>query len=274
MKQDLITDLETFRDCLWALKKDLVSSHSDSVSKKSLREAADQIATMWVEVLRSPLEHRFNLDKKLIQQTAAEMKHLHVLSRPNNLKASYLKLISRVLRKFDDRFILPIKQTSTHIEKVLDLTKIIPTLADPVESDYLEEAIACAAAGHMRAAIVMGWCCAIDRMQRKIMSVGLSRFNDASKELRNRTSGKFKRWNKEFSISSLSELQTVFDADLIVVLEGMDLLDGNQAQRLETCYQYRNHSGHPGEAPIGEPHVVAFFTDINEIILQNPKFAV
>lgn len=274
MKQDLITNLETFRDSLRALKKGLLSSQSDRVNKKSLRDDADRIATMWVEELRSPLEHRFKLDTEAIHQTAAEMKHLHVLSRPNNLKTSYLKVISRVLRRFDDRFILPIKQTPTHIEKVLDLTKIIPTLVDPVESDYLEEAIACAAAGHNRAAIVMGWCCAIDRMQRKIMSVGFSGFNNASKKLTNRTSGKFKRWKKKFSISSLSELQTVFDTDLIVVLEGMNLLDGNQAQRLETCYQYRNHSGHPGEAPIGEPHVVAFFTDINEIILQNPKFAV
>lgn len=73
----------------------------------------------------------------------------------------------------------------------------------------------------------------------------------------------------------MSELQTVFDNDLITVCEGMGLLDGNQADRLsEVDFQYRNHSAHPGEAPIEDAHLVAFFTDINAMILTNPKFEV
>ena len=43
-------------------------------------------------------------------------------------------------------------------------------------------------------------------------------------------------------MGSISELQTVFDTDLLVVLEGMGLLDSNQSERLRTCFQYRNHS--------------------------------
>jgi len=109
-------------------------------------------------------------------------------------------------------------------------------------------------------------------MQRKVLGLGLSAFNAASAKLTAQASGKFKRWNKEFTLTSLGELQTVFDTELVVVLEGMGLLDGNQAQRLETCFQYRNHSAHPGQAPIEDPHVVAFFSDINAIILQNPNF--
>ena len=274
MKQDILNSLENFRKLLRDIRKELNAHPSQRVSKKSIREAADYIATMWVEELRSPLEHKFRLDKEVIYETATAMKHLHVLSRPNNLKSSYLKIINKVLKKFDDKFLLPIKQTSFAIEKVLDLTKIIPTLLYPEESQYLQEAIDCAAAGYRRAAIVMGWCCAIDRIQRKIMSIGFSKFNAASVKLKNQNTGKFKRWNKEFNISALSELQTVFDPDLIIIIEGMGLIDGNQAQRLETCFQYRNHSAHPGEAPIDDPHVITFFTDINGIILQNPKFAI
>jgi len=66
----------------------------------------------------------------------------------------------------------------------------------------------------------------------------------------------------------------VFDTDLLVVLEGMGLLDGNQAERLRTCFQYRNHSAHPGEAPIDDPHLIAFFSDIAAIVLQNQQFAI
>ena len=48
--------------------------------------------------------------------------------------------------------------------------------------------------------------------------------------------------------------------------------DGNQAERLRTCFQWRNNSAHPGHAPIAEVHLNAFFSDIVEIVLANPTF--
>ena len=177
------------------------------------------------------------------------------------------------MTKFDDKFVLPIKQTSLTIESIFDLQKIIPTLSSPIESDYLQEAVNCANAGYTRAAIVLGWCAAIDKIQKKIMNIGLDKFNKTSQELKAQTTGRFKNWNKGVSANKFSELQAIFDTDLIIVLEGMELLDGNRADRLRVCFQYRNQSAHPGDAPIEEPHLVAFFTDINSIILQSPNFS-
>jgi hypothetical protein len=199
---------------------------------------------------------------------------LHVLRRPSNLKTSYIATIDGVLKKFDDRFLLPIKQMSREVSTVLDLMKLVPTISNSAESEYMREAIDCANAGYRKAAVVLGWCAAVDRMQRKILAMGLQTFNDASTTLKNKTTGKFGKWNKEFKVTTMAELQTVFDTDLLTVLEGLDLLDGNQAERLRTCFQYRNHSAHPGEAPVDEPHLVAFFTDVASVILQNPKFAI
>jgi len=104
------------------------------------------------------------------------------------------------------------------------------------------------------------------------MNIGLDKFNKTSQELKQAT-GKFKNWNKGVQANNLSELQTIFDTDLIAMLEGMELLDGNRADRLRVCFQYRNQSAHPGDALIEEPHLVAFFTDINSIVLQNPNFS-
>ena len=144
------------------------------------------------------------------------MKQLYVLSRPNNRKSSHLKTINVSLRKFDDRFILPLKQRTFEIESVLDLRNLVPNLPNPEESDYLKEAIECAESGFRRAAIVMGWCATIDKIQKQILKIGLDKFNNASSEIKNRKSGKFKNWNKEFSIATLGELQAIFRAYPVV----------------------------------------------------------
>jgi hypothetical protein len=273
MKDEMLSKLEGFRADLQKLRRDVSAIPGDRVSRVRVRAAADAIATKWVEDLRSPLEHRFKLNGDDIQATSEQMKRLHVLSRPNNWKESYLEVVNAVLNRFDDKFILPIKQTAFEVETVLDLEKLIPGL-NPEESDYLREAIDCAAHGFRRAAVVMGWCAAIDRIQKKIVAIGFAQFNNTSKSLKAQGTGKFKNWNKEFFITTLSELQGVFDTDLIVILEGMSLIDGNQADRLRTCFQYRNHSAHPGGAPIEDVHLVAFFTDISQIILRNRNFTV
>jgi len=273
LKDEILSKLHQFKSDLLKLRKDINALKSDRVSRKPLRQFADEIATYWVEELRSPLEHKLKLPSNVIQATSEQIKRLHVLSRPNNLKSSYLETIGIVLIKFDDKFILPIKQTSLNIESTFDLQKIIPTLSDPNESDYLKEAIDCANAGYTRAAIVLGWCAAIDKIHKKILGIGFDKFNEASLDAKARTTGTFRSWNKGVQATNLSELQSIFDKDLIVVLEAMELLNGNQADRLRVCFQYRNQSAHPGDAPIEEPHLVAFFIDINSIILQNPNFS-
>ena len=274
MKQDFLQALSHFKENLRSLRSELKALDTEKVSRKALRDASDHIASDWVEKIRSPLEHRFKIDKAVIENTATQMKQLHILSRPNNQKSSYLKCINSVLEHFDDKFILPIKQMSSEPESLLDLETLVPSLTDADESSYLKEAIACAQAGHFRAAIVMGWCAAIDKIQRKVMQLGFHNFNATSLAVKNQTSGKYKRWNKEFNITTQAELQAVFDTDLIIVVENMGLIDGNESERLETCFQYRNHSAHPGQAPIEPAHVVSFFTDVTKIVLANQKFAV
>lgn len=271
MKQEALNKLEEFKRELQSLRREVKGIPGATVNKASIRNHADAIATMWVEDLRSQLEHKFQLPPGVIEEMAEHMKRLHVLSRPSNRTSSYLNVIGKALDDFDDKFILPIKQSATTVESIFDLQKLVPGLATAEESDYLTEAVRCAELGHRRAAIVMGWCAAIDRLQKAVLQIGLSKFNAASAKIKNQTTGRYKNWNKQFSLASLRDLQEVFDNDLITVLEGMELFDGNQVDRLRTCFQYRNHSAHPGQAPIGDANVVAFFTDINAMIFQNPK---
>lgn len=275
MKAEILGKLAEFEGQLRKLRRDVARLSGDRVSKRDLRLAAESIATEWVEELRSVLEHKFKLSVEVIRDTSSQMKRLYVLSRPNNRKTSYLEVLDEILAHFKDKFILPIQQTELVVESVFDLQKLVVGLTNAEESEYLSEAIACANAMHKRAAIVLGWCAVIDRIQRRVIGLGLDKFSAKSAELKAQTSGRFKWFNKEFKVTTLNELQQVFDSDLITVCEGLGLLDSNQADRLiRVDFQYRNHSAHPGEAPIEDAHLVAFFVDVTGIVFNNPKFAV
>ena len=182
-----------------------------------------------------------------------------------------LKSLSRTTIRAWLTDVLPSESNTTSLSKSLSL--LAAKVINPAERGFIEEAIICIDHSASRAAIVLGWCAAIHRLRRKVESLGFPAFNAASTKLKNQTTGKYKRYTKEFSVSSFGEFQTtVFDTDLIIVLEGMGLIDGTQSQRLENCFEYRCHSAHPGDAPIEAPHLAAFFSDIVGIILANPTF--
>jgi hypothetical protein len=274
MKAATLEKLREFESEIRLLRKNVNALTTERVSKRGIQDRANALATRCVEELRSPLEHKFKIDDQVIQETSSCMKRLQVLARPNNRKASYLEVLDLILLRFKDKFILPIQQTGTAVESVFDLQRLVDGLTNADESDYLKEAIECANATHKRAAIVLGWCAAIDRIQKCVIGVGLNKFSTVSTQLKNQTTGRFKWFNKEFKVTTLNELQQVFDTDLITVCEGMGLLDSNQADRLiRVDFQYRNHSAHPGEAPIEDAHLVAFFVDVTGIVLNNPRFA-
>jgi hypothetical protein len=274
VKAEILERLKNFEEDLRDLRKEVKKITTTTVNSLGPRGRAEALATQWVEELRSPLEYKFKINSTTIDQTSEQMKRLHVLSRPNNLKSSYLKVLDSVLEKFKDKFVLPIQQTSFTVESVFDLQKLVLGLSDADESEYLKEAIDCADSNFKKAAVVMGWCAAIDRIQKKIQIIGFATFNNTSTNMKQQISGRHKHFTKEFKVTTLGELQSIFDSDLIRVCEGMQLLDSNETDRLITVdFQYRNHSAHPGNAPVEDPHLVAFFTDITNIILTNPKFA-
>lgn len=274
MKGEVLKLLSEVEARLRTLRAAVQAIPSPRVSRRSIRKEAADIADIWVEKLRSPLEYRFHLPKETVEEFAQAFKRLHVLSRPNNLKTSYIETLKSMLRGFKDRLVLPVQQFSEPTDQVFDLLNLVKGLPDPQESDYLREAVECAARGYRRASVVMGWCAAMDRIQRKIQQIGFDKFNHASSTMKAQTSGRFRIWNKGFKVASLSELQEVFDMDVIWVLEGLELLDSNQGDRLRNvCYLYRNQSAHPGQAEIEDAHLVAFFTDLNSMILSNPSFA-
>ena len=148
------------------------------------------------------------------------------------------------------------------------------TLPNPQEDEYLKEAISCAQRGFFRAAVVMGWCAAIDRIHRRIEDIGLTKFIVISVQMASQKKGRFKRFNNPQNLNSLSELREVFDTVVLWIIEGMGMIESNQHTRLKSCFDMRCQCAHPGEAPVTEYNLMSFFSDINVIVFQSPMFKI
>lgn len=104
------------------------------------------------------------------------------------------------------------------------------------------------------------------RMHKVVEKTGFAVFAQKTEEMRAKTTGRHSRFKKSLPVHSMSELQTVFDNDLLWVLEYMELFDGNQHDRLQVCFMMRNNSVHPGAAKMTEPNYHSFCSDIYEYI--------
>lgn len=269
----LLESLKLLHSDLLSLRKSIADETSKTISKKSLREQAEQIGTSWFSGLADELAANGTIQASVVQAYSDNFGKLIKISSPNNLKASYLAILGDLCKKFRDDLILPVQKNPITLKNASLLTKMLAGLSAE-EDAYLKEAINCASKEYYRASVVLGWCAAIDRIHRAIEKIGFPNFNVTSASMASQTQGRFKKFNSPQNISSLSELREVFDTVVLWVIEGMQLIDNNQHARLKGCFDLRCQCAHPGDAPVTEFNLLSYFSDLNEIIFRNPKFDV
>lgn len=258
---------------LAALARAVKAETANSVARKSIRDEAQRIGTSWFSTVRPAIE-RGVIPVDTLDRYGKGFERLVKISSPNNLKTSYIDTLEGLTKKFKAELLLPLQTAAPPSKDASTFDELFASLGDAdVDDAYLKEAVDCARAGFIRAAAVMGWCAAIARIHRAVEKIGFQKFNVASASMASQTQGRFKRFNKAQSVTSISELQLVFDTDILWILEGMDVIDSNQHTRLRSCFDLRNHSAHPGEAPVTPYNLLSFFSDIIEIVLKNGKFA-
>jgi hypothetical protein len=208
----------------------------------------------------------------MIERYSGHCKRLIKLTENNNQKTSYLDILDKLVRQFRDDLILPLQQNEVQQSKTSAFSRFVAGLSDADESAYFKEALDCADHGFLRAAAVMGWSAAIDRIHRKIDQTGFATFNTVSSQMAAQTKGRYKHFNQRQNITSLSDLREVFDNIILWIIEGMGFIDSNQHTRLKSCFEMRCQCAHPGEAPITEYNLMSFFSDIQQIVLENSAF--
>ena len=278
-----IKDITPLAKKLWddikTAKTVLKKSTAIQVSSEKERKLYESLASEWFESISKNLE-QLGVPKQKISMYDDAFRAILKLSDSVSRRTSYIKHFDTISSTFNDDIVIFLQTdaTETAERSISVFDKEIQTLLDkidnPDENEYLKEALGCWENEYLKAATVLMWCAAIDRIHKKIEEVGFNVFNNTSLKMKQQTSGRFKRFTSNYNIQNLSELRTVPDGDVLWIIEGMQLIDSNEKTRLSSCFEMRCHSGHPGDAPITKYNVLSCFSDIVEIILANTKFLI
>jgi len=268
MDQELGQLLEDLKD----LRKKLKAEKVSQIAKKALRDQSNNIGSTWHRDFSPKL--RSAISPEICDRYDTAFTRLIKLSAPNNLRSSYLETLNALIPTFRDELIIPAQQGSFSLTTPSAFDNFFASLGNPDESDYLREAIACARAGYFRAAAVLGWSAAIDRVHRKIEGLGFRQFNVTSAQMASQQAGRYKKFNQVQNVNSISEIREVFDTVALWIIEGMGLIDSNQHTRLKSCFDMRCQSAHPGDAPITQFNLLSFFSDLDQIVISNIKFKI
>ncbi len=278
-----IKDITQLAKKLWddikTAKTVLKKSTAIQVSSEKERKLYESLASAWFESISKNLE-QLGVPKEKISMYDDAFRAILKLSDSVSRRTSYIKHFDTISSAFNDDIVIFLQTDATETEEkpISVFDKEIQTLLDKIdnsdENEYLKEALGCWENEYLKAATVLMWCAAIDRIHKKIEEIGFNVFNNTSLKMKQQTAGRFKRFTSNYNIQNLSELRTVPDGDVLWIIEGMQLIDSNEKTRLSSCFEMRCHSGHPGAAPITKYNVLSCFSDIVEIILANTKFSI
>jgi hypothetical protein len=135
-------------------------------------------------------------------------------------------------------------------------------IVDPVEKEFLIESINCYSINAYRASVIMLWITIIYHFYSKIDSIGYNSLQKVTKK-------KFPRITKYHSIKHKKELSRIKDADLLLVLQDLNIVDPNVRKSLARNLEIRNSCAHSNPYKLSKGVVDAYFDDLLQNILLN-----
>jgi len=272
-KGNFVIALKDFRKDITDIAKICQKARGNQIQSRKLLDELEGLATKWFEDIEPVLRSSFHLDEEVLSKYREPFGKLLELSGGRPSKKVVLTIFESMLSSYNANILVPVQKHEILYAKFPSLDTILAHAVD-LEIEYLVEAIECANLGKKRAAIVLGWCATVNRLQLFIEKEGFEKLNRASLQMCKIQTGRYKRFNKKFDIQNLSDLRmSVFDSDLLWVLEFLGAIDGNQHEKLEICFTMRNTSAHPGDASVTDENLLSFFSDVDTLVFANTRFS-
>jgi hypothetical protein len=213
------------------------------------------------------------VDTAQLQEVATAWTTLAMLCNSPSSKKQHKALLKVIIAKTESELLHKFIKGSA-IQTIGDpLRKLVQPIADPELLKYLDESIRCAETNCVRASVVLAWCAVAHMVHGKLTSLGIDTLNAEFAKMKADKGLMFKAFTKDYVFSSVPDVQEAADAHLILLCRFLTYLDDTQYKHLKAALDLRNGCGHPTGYQPDPVKLQAYYADIVQLILLNPKFA-
>lgn len=268
---DVAQTLEDVLEELVDIEKEVNKLKTMSVSGTPLRKRIKDIHKSWLPVA-GVLEAAKSIDLAQLQDVSDAWTALVKLTKNASPKQQYKSQLKIIIAKTETELLHRFIKGSA-IETIGDtLRRLVQPIADPALLKYLEESIQCAEANCLRASVVLAWCAVAYRIQQKLTSLGITTLNAEFAKMKVDKGLLFRTFTKEYIFTSYYDVAEAADAHLILLCRFLMYLDDTQYKHLKGALDLRNGCSHPTAYQPDPVKLQAYYSDISQLVLLNPKF--
>ncbi len=269
---DVAQALEDVLEELVSIQKDVNKLKTASVSGQALRQRVKKTYKTWLPVA-GVLEAGNIVDPAQFQEVSDAWTALLKLTNNASPKKQHKALLKIIITKTESELLHKFIKGSA-IQTIGDtLRKLVQPIADPELLKYLDESIRCAETNCVRASVVLAWCAVAHMVHKKLTSLGIATLNAEFARMKADKGLMFRTFTKDYIFSTDPDVQEAADAHLILLCRFLTYLDDTQYKHLKGALDLRNGCGHPTGYQPDPVKLQAYYSDITQLVLLNPKFA-
>jgi hypothetical protein len=268
---DVAQELEDLLQELSSIQKTVNKLPTKSVSGTALRSQMRTLHKRWLKV-SGVLEASGQVNQEDVHTTNESWVRLVKLSQGLNLKRHYKLALKNIITSTEEGLLHTVIKRSGLQSAGGALRKLIAPVSDAQLLKYLDESVRCAEANCIRGSVVLAWCAVASRMHRKLVSLGLPALEGHFDKMRLDTGLMFKSFQRAYKISTPPDVQEIPDAYLILMCRFLTWLDDTEYKHLKAALDLRNGCGHPSGYEPDAVKLQAYYSDIAQLVLMNPKF--
>lgn len=268
---DVAQALEDVLEELVLIQKDVNRLQTASVSGQGLRKRVKDAHKSWLPVA-GVLEAGHLVDGVQLQEASEAWMTLVRLANSASPRKLYRAQLKTIITKTETELLHRFIRGSA-IQTVGDaLRKLVQPIGDPELLKYLDESIRCAETNCVRASVVLAWCAVAHMVHKKLTSLGIPTLNTEFARMKSDKGLMFRAFTKDYVFSTDPDVQEAADAHLILLCRFLTYLDDTQYKHLKGALDLRNGCGHPTGYQPDPVKLQAYYADVAQLVLLNPKF--
>lgn len=268
---DVAQELENVLEELVSIQKDVNKLKTASVSGQALRKRTKDTHKIWLPVA-GVLETGNIVDTAQLQEVSDAWATLVKLANKPSPKKQYKEFLKVIIGKTESELLHKFIKGSA-IQTIGDsLRKLVQPISDPELLKYLDESIRCAETTCVRASVVLAWCAVAHMVHKKLTSLGIPTLNAEFAKMKADKGLMFRAFTRDYVFSTEPDVQEAADAHLILLCRFLTYLDDTQYKHLKGALDLRNGCGHPTGYQPDPVKLQAYYSDITQLVLLNPKF--